>query len=57
MHQISNIIEFYTLPYSIYVFYIYLTANVDFCPIQYKLIGFYNGDENCLLCGMNWVFK
>ena len=26
------------------------------CPIQNKLIGFYNRDEKCLLCCMNWVF-
>ena len=23
----------------------------------YKLIGFYNRDEKCLLRGTNWVFK
>ena len=24
--------------------------------LQYKLIGFYNRDEKCLLRGTNWVF-
>ena len=27
------------------------------CHLQHKLIGFYNRDEKCLLCGTDWVFK
>ena len=51
MHQQFNIQQY------IYVFYIYLRTNSDLCHLQYKLIGFYNRDEKCLLRGMNWVFK
>jgi len=48
----------YTLcPHRIYVFCINLRINSDICPIQHKLIGFYNRDEKCLLRGTNWVFK
>jgi len=42
---------------NIYVFYIYLRTNSDFCHLQHKLIGFYNRDEKCLLRGTDWVFK
>jgi hypothetical protein len=31
--------------HCIYVFCIYLGTNSNFCPIQHKLIGFYNRDE------------
>jgi len=44
-------------PHCIYVFCTYLRTNSDFCPIQHKLIGFYNRDEKCLLCGKDWVFN
>jgi len=29
----------------------------DFCHTYHKLVGFYNPDGKCLLCGMDWVFK
>jgi len=57
MHQEVNIQEFYIHSHSICVFCIYLGTNSDFCPIQHKLIGFYNRDEKCLLRGTDWVFK
>ena len=44
-------------PHCIYVFCIYLRINSDLCHLQHKLIGFYNRDEKCLLCGTDWVFK
>ena len=44
-------------PHCIYVFCIYLRTNSDLCHLQHKLIGFYNRDEKCLLCGKDWVFK
>ena len=44
-------------PYCIYVFRIYLRTNSDLCHLQHKLIGFYNGEENCLLRGTDWGFK
>ena len=28
-----------------------------FCQLRHKLIGFYNGDEKCLLPGTDWGFK
>jgi hypothetical protein len=50
-----NIQEFYILPHSIYTYFcIYLRTNSDVCPIQHKLIGFYNRDEKCLLRGTDW---
>jgi hypothetical protein len=36
------------------VFCIYLKTNSDLCPVQHKLIGFYNQDEKCLLRGTDW---
>ena len=39
------------------MFYIYLRTNIEFCPIQHKLIGFFNRDEKCLLRSTNCVFK
>ena len=44
-------------PRCIYVFCIYLRTNSDLYHLQHKLIGFYNRDKKCLLCGTNWVFK
>jgi hypothetical protein len=49
--------NFMLFPLCIYVFSIYLRTNSKFCPIQHKLIGFYNRDEKCLQRGTNWVFK
>ena len=57
-HQQFNIQQLYVLPTQcIYVFCIYLRTNSDLCHLQYKLIGFYNRDEKCLLRGTNWIFK
>ena len=39
------------------MFYICLRKNSNLCHLQHKLIGFYNRDEKCLLCGTDWVFK
>jgi hypothetical protein len=36
---------------------IVLSAPTDLCHLYYKLIGFYNGVEKCLLCGTNWLFN
>jgi len=44
-------------PHCMYLFCIYLRTNSDLCHLQHKLIGFYNGDEKCLLRGTDWVFK
>jgi len=44
-------------PHCIYVFCICLRTNSDLCPLQYKLFGFYNRDEKCLLRGTSWAFK
>ena len=41
-------------PHCIYVFCIYLRKNSDLYHLQHKLVGFYNGEEKCLLRGMNW---
>jgi hypothetical protein len=49
--------NFTLCPHCIYVFCICLRTNSDLCYLQYKLIGFYNRDEKCLLRGTNWVFK
>jgi len=39
------------------MFRIYLRTNSDLCHLHYKLIGFCNPDEKCLLRGTDWVFK
>ena len=56
MHQQCNIQQLYAAP-TLYLFCIYFGANSDLCYLQYKLMGFYNRDEKCLLHGTNWVFK
>jgi hypothetical protein len=43
-------------PQCTYLFCIYLRTISDLCHLHHKLIGSYNGDEKCLLCGMDWVF-
>ena len=35
----------------------YFRPNSEFCTVQHSLIGFYNRDAKCLLCGTNWIFK
>ena len=58
MHQQFSIQQLYALPtHCIYVFCIYLRTNSNLCHLHRKLIGFYNRDEKCLLCGTNWVFE
>jgi len=44
-------------PHCVYVFCIYLRTDSDLCHLRHKLIGFYNQDERCLLCGTDWVFN
>jgi hypothetical protein len=39
------------------VFCIYLSTDSEFCPIQHKYIGIYNGGGKCLQRGTDWVFK
>jgi hypothetical protein len=38
-------------PHYTYVFCIYRRTNSDLCHLYHKLIGFYKGDEKCLLRG------
>ena len=57
MHQQFNIQQLYVL-LTLYLCVLYLSEkNSDLCHLYHKLIGFYNRDEKCLLCGMNWFFK
>ena len=37
----------------LYFFFMYLSANSDYFPVQNKLTGFYNRDGECLLRGTN----
>ena len=57
MHQQFNIQQLYVLP-TLYLCVLYLSENKqrDLCHLQYKLIGFYNRDEKCLLRDADWVF-
>ena len=58
MYHQFNIQQFYVLPTQcIDVFCVDLRTNGDYFSIQNKLIGVYNRDEICLLCGRFWVFK
>jgi hypothetical protein len=53
-----NIQQLYALlTKCIYGFCIYLRTKSDLCPLQHKLIGFYNRDEKCLQRGTDRVFK
>jgi len=51
MHHQFNIQQLYAQP-TLYLCVLYLSENK-----QHKLIGFYNWDEKCLLCGTDWVFN
>jgi hypothetical protein len=55
-HQF-NIQQFYVLPTQcIYVFCVDLRTNSDYFTVQHWLVGFYNWDGVCLLCGTDWVY-
>jgi len=57
MHQKLKFQQLYALP-TLYLCVLYLSENdSDLCHLQHKLVGFYNRDEKCLLCGRDWVFK
>jgi hypothetical protein len=56
MHQQFNIQQLYALP-TLYLCVLYLSENKQRLVIHHKLIGFYNGNEKCLLRGTDWVFK
>ena len=57
MHQQFNIQQLYALP-TLFICIVFIwEQNSDLCHLQHKLIGFYNGDEKCLLRGTNWVFN
>jgi hypothetical protein len=36
------------------MFFMYLRTNSDYFPLQHFLVGFYNGDDMCLLRGTSW---
>jgi hypothetical protein len=57
MHQVEHFNNCTLCPHCIYVLCICLRTNSDLCHLQYKLIGFYNRDEKCLLRDTDWVFK
>jgi hypothetical protein len=57
MHHQFNIQEFYILPHCVFVFFIHLRTNSDFCPIKRQMIGFYNRNEKCLQRGTDWEYK
>ena len=58
MYHQFNIQQFYVLPTQcIYVFCVDLRTNSDYFTVQHWLLGFYNGDEVCLLRGTDWIFK
>jgi hypothetical protein len=43
-------------PHSLFMFCIYLSKKTDYFPVQHKLMGLYNLDEECFLCVADWVF-
>ena len=54
MYHHFNIHKFCVLPtHCIYVFSVDLRTNSDYFP----MIGFYNKEGVCLLCGTDWTFK
>jgi len=57
MHQQFNIQQLYALSTLYLCVCIYLRTNSDLYHLQNKLIGFYNRDKKCLLCGTDWLFK
>jgi hypothetical protein len=57
MHQQFNIQQLYALP-TLHLYVLCLSENKRrFVPLTYKLIGCYNRDEKCLLCGTDCVFN
>jgi len=43
--------------HSLFRFCIYLSNKSEYFLIQYKLMGLYNLEEECLLCVTDWVIK
>ena len=41
----------------IFVFCMNLSTNIHYFALQQQLIGFCNGDRECLLCRTNWICK
>jgi hypothetical protein len=56
-HHQCNIQQLYVIPTLYLCVLYYLRINRDLCHLGHKLVGFYNRDEKCLLCGTDWVFK
>ena len=57
MDQQFKIQQLYALP-TLYLCVLYLSENKQrLVPLTSKLIGFYNRNGKCLLCGTNWAFK
>jgi len=49
---------FYVLPtHCIYVFCVDLRTNSDYFIVQHWLVGFYNWDGVCLLCGTFYILR
>jgi hypothetical protein len=58
MHQqVEHFNSCMLCPYCVYFFCVCLRINSNLCHLEHKLIGFYNRDEKCLLCCMDWAFK
>jgi hypothetical protein len=51
-----NIQQLYALATLYLCVFVFISEHSATCA-TYKLIGFYNRDEKCLLRGTDWVFK
>jgi len=56
MHQVyhSTIVR---SAHIVFMCFVWISEQTDFCHIHHKLTGFYNREEKCLQRGTDWVFK
>ena len=58
MHQQVKQSRIVRSAHTVFICFVFVREQMaTFCPIQHKLIGFYNRDEKCLMRGTNRVFK
>ena len=52
-----NIHQFYVLPTQCIYVFVWIWEQTAIISLQHWLIGYYNRDEVCLLCGTDWMSK
>jgi hypothetical protein len=58
MYRLFNIQQFYVLPYSVFMRFVWISEQRAIIPLHsINLTGLYNRNGECLLRGKDWIFK